>query len=111
MKLSNSCAKAGPMSEASALGLTCVPRLEPGHFESQPDSPRINQRLPSKLDTQTPGILIEFTGIPDFNKLFDIWLAFEPVVDFEITLVTQWVSDSHKGPVIDDKPVLTEFSI
>ncbi len=23
----------------------CVPRLELGHFESQPDSPRINQRF------------------------------------------------------------------
>jgi len=50
VKLSNSHAKAGPMSAASALGLTCVPRLEldgpaPRHFESQPDSPRINQRL------------------------------------------------------------------
>ena len=55
VKLSNSPAKAGPMigaqpmSEASALavanalGLTCVPRLELDHFESQPDSPRVNQ--------------------------------------------------------------------
>ncbi len=56
VKLSNSPAKAGPMSEASALGLTCVPRLElngpaPRHFESQPDSLRINQRLPNKLKT------------------------------------------------------------
>jgi hypothetical protein len=46
VKLSNSPAKAGPMSVANALGLTRVPRLELGHFESQPDSPRINQRLP-----------------------------------------------------------------
>ena len=63
VKLSNSPAKAGPMSgaqpmsEASALaaaialGLTYVPRLKldgPTHrdFESQPDSPRINQRFP-----------------------------------------------------------------
>jgi hypothetical protein len=62
VKLSNSPAKAGPMSvaialgragpmsEAIALGLTRVPRLELDgptfrHFESQPDSPRINQRL------------------------------------------------------------------
>jgi hypothetical protein len=45
VKLSNSPAKAGPMSVANALGLTRVPRLELGHFESQPDSPRINQRL------------------------------------------------------------------
>jgi len=42
--------RAGPMSEAIALGLTCVPRLELDgptfrHFESQHDSPRINQRL------------------------------------------------------------------
>jgi hypothetical protein len=45
VKLSNSPAKAGPMSAASAVGLTCVPRLEYDHFESQPDSLRINQRL------------------------------------------------------------------
>jgi hypothetical protein len=57
VKLSNSPAKAGPMSGAqpmseasalavaNALGLTCVPRLELDHFESQPDSPRINQRF------------------------------------------------------------------
>jgi len=50
VKLSNSPAKAGPMSKANALGLTRVPRLELDgptfrHFESQPDSPRINQRL------------------------------------------------------------------
>ena len=57
VKLSNSPAKAGPMSgaqpmseasalaAANALGLTRVPRLELGHFESQPDSLRINQRL------------------------------------------------------------------
>ena len=45
-KLSNSRAKAGPMSEAIALGLTCVPRLDLDHFESQSDSTRLNQRLP-----------------------------------------------------------------
>ena len=62
VKLSNSPAKAGPMSgaqpmseasalaAANALGLTRVPRLELDgptfrHFESQHDSPRINQRL------------------------------------------------------------------
>ena len=42
--------RAGPMSEAIALGLTRVPRLELDgptfrRFESQHDSPRINQRL------------------------------------------------------------------
>ena len=45
VKLSNSWAKAGPMSEASALGLTCVPRLDLDYFESQADSPRLNQRF------------------------------------------------------------------
>jgi len=30
---------------SNSHAITCVPRLEPGHFESQPDSPRINQRL------------------------------------------------------------------
>ena len=29
--------------------ITCVPRLELDHFESQPDSPRINQRFPSEF--------------------------------------------------------------
>ncbi len=60
VKLSNSHAKAGPMSAANALGLTCVPRLEldgpaPRHFESQPDTPRINQRFPKEplLNTTT----------------------------------------------------------
>ena len=46
-KLSNSPAKAGPMSTANALGLTYVSRLELDHFDSQPDLSRINQRLPS----------------------------------------------------------------
>ena len=54
VKLSNSPAKAGPMSVANALGLTCVPRLELDgptfrHFESQPNPLRIDQRLPEKL--------------------------------------------------------------
>jgi hypothetical protein len=49
VKLSNSLAKAGPMSAAIALGLTCVPRLELDHFESQHDSPKINQRLLESL--------------------------------------------------------------
>jgi len=49
MKLSNSRAKAGPMSEAIALGLTCVPRLDLDHFESQSDSSRLNQRLPGGI--------------------------------------------------------------
>ena len=43
------------MSEANALGLTYVSRLElngptPRHFESQSGSPRINQRLPSLFE-------------------------------------------------------------
>ena len=48
MKLSNSRAKAGSMSAAIALGLTRVPRLDLDHFESQSDSPRLNQRLPGR---------------------------------------------------------------
>jgi hypothetical protein len=47
VKLSNSWAKAGPMSEANALGLACVSRLDLDYFESQTDSPRLNQRFPS----------------------------------------------------------------
>jgi hypothetical protein len=49
VKLSNSSAKAGPMSEASALGLACVPRLDLDYFESQADSPRFNQRFLKQL--------------------------------------------------------------
>jgi hypothetical protein len=62
VKLSNSPAKAGPMSgvqpmsRANALGLTFVPRLEldgPAlrHFDSQLDSLRINPRLPGFVDS------------------------------------------------------------
>ena len=52
VKLSNSRAKAGPMSAAIAVGLTCPSfinkgRLDLDHFESQSDSPRLNQRLPT----------------------------------------------------------------
>ena len=55
MKLSNSPAKAGPMSEAIAVGLTCPSfinkgRLDLDHFESQSDSPRLNQRLLSLIN-------------------------------------------------------------
>ena len=45
-KLGNRPAKAGPMSGAIALGLTCVPRLDLNHFVSQYDSPRLNHRFP-----------------------------------------------------------------
>ncbi len=31
---------------SNSRAITCVPRLELDHFESQPDSPRINQRFP-----------------------------------------------------------------
>jgi len=31
---------------SNSPAITCVPRLELDHFESQPDSPRINQRFP-----------------------------------------------------------------
>ena len=48
-KLGNNSAKAGPMSEAIALGLTCVPRLDLDHFVSQYDSPRLNLRFPNSL--------------------------------------------------------------
>ena len=44
IKLSNSPAKAGPMSEANVLGLAGVSCLDLGHFESQASLSRINQR-------------------------------------------------------------------
>ena len=50
VKLSNSLAKAGPMSEAIALGLAHIPRLDLDHFISQYDSPRLNQRFPKFND-------------------------------------------------------------
>ena len=31
---------------SNSPAITCVPRLELDHFESQPDSPRIDQRFP-----------------------------------------------------------------
>jgi hypothetical protein len=54
VKLSNRPAKAGPMSAAIALGLTCVPRLKLDgptfrHFDSQLDSLRIDQKLLSEI--------------------------------------------------------------
>jgi hypothetical protein len=72
VKLSNSPAKAGPMSgvqpmsRANALGLTFVPRLEldgPAlrHFDSQLDSLRINQRFPGVY--QEFSSLVEIVGI------------------------------------------------
>jgi hypothetical protein len=56
VKLSNSCAKAGPMSEANALGLACVPRLDLDYFESQADSPRLNQRFLKECSLPTQSI-------------------------------------------------------
>ena len=41
---------------SNSLAITCVPRLELDHFESQPDSPRINQRFPRQ-----PGIYLQVT--------------------------------------------------
>ncbi len=66
VKLSNSLAKAGPMSAAIALGLTCVPRLELNgpalrHFEPQPDSLRINQRLLDIIDEYQKIIAVHYT--------------------------------------------------
>jgi hypothetical protein len=52
VKLSNSWAKAGPMSVAIALGLTCVPRLDLDYFESQADSSRLNQKFPGSFCTK-----------------------------------------------------------
>jgi hypothetical protein len=61
VKLSNSPAKAGPMSTANALGLTCVPRLELDNCDSQPDSLRINQRF--------PGFQVTWKGTPILSKI------------------------------------------
>ena len=51
VELGNSRARAGAMSEANALGLASVPRLDFDHFESQPDSIRTNQRFLSIITT------------------------------------------------------------
>ena len=58
VKLSNSWAKAGPMSKANAVGLACVPRLDLDCFESQPDSLRLNQRLPDFLPLTTAATIM-----------------------------------------------------
>ncbi len=34
---------------SNSPAIACVPRLELDNFESQPDSPRINQRLPKSV--------------------------------------------------------------
>ena len=48
---------------SNSPAITCVPRLELDHFESQPDSPRINQRFPSM--NAIPVRLVNFS-IGDF---------------------------------------------
>ena len=35
---------------SNSRAIACVPRLELDHFESQPDSPRINQRFLKRID-------------------------------------------------------------
>ena len=60
VKLTNSGAKAGPMSKASVVGLSCISRLDP-HFDSQADTFRINQRCPGSCFTENivmPGEMI-----------------------------------------------------
>jgi len=42
LKMTNFCV----VKLSNSPAITCVPRLELDHFESQPDSPIINQRLP-----------------------------------------------------------------
>jgi hypothetical protein len=44
VKLTNSGAKAGPMSGASVVGLGFISRFDLAHFKSQADISRINQR-------------------------------------------------------------------
>ena len=46
---------------SNSPAITCVPRLELDHFDSQPDSPRINQRFPSVY--QDLSSLVEIVGI------------------------------------------------
>jgi hypothetical protein len=73
VKLSNSPAKAGPMSAASALGVTCVPRLELGHFHSQPESPEINQRIPGLFFNVTQvfwGFYLIFSSVLENRQVF-----------------------------------------
>ncbi len=43
---------------SNSLAITCVPRLELDHFESQPDSPRINQRSLTQYGTKADYIKI-----------------------------------------------------
>jgi hypothetical protein len=59
MKLSNSSAKAGSMSEASALGLAYVSCLDLAHFESQAGLPRINQRCLKYMPTAIAAIKVQ----------------------------------------------------
>ena len=43
---------------SNSPAITCVPRLELDHFDSQPDSPRINQRVPKQVSATGVRILI-----------------------------------------------------
>ena len=49
VKPGNSLAETGPMSEAIALRLTCVPSLVLDHFELQSDPSRLNHALPGGI--------------------------------------------------------------
>ena len=47
----------------------CVPRLELDHLESQPDSPRINQRFPRQILAITRGVLAAITASRFANSI------------------------------------------
>ena len=47
---------------SNSPAITCVPRLELDHFKSQPDSPRINQRIPRPILAITRGVLAAITA-------------------------------------------------
>ena len=54
---------------SNSPAITCVPRLEPDHFESQPDSPRINQRFP-RIETRwlvSPAVVESGLEDPDLS--------------------------------------------
>ncbi len=54
---------------SNSPAISCVPRLELDHFESQPDSPRINQRFPSMNAIPVRLVNFNFGGYLTIRRL------------------------------------------
>jgi hypothetical protein len=70
---------------SNSPAITCVPRLELDHFESQHDSSRINQRL---LRFSTVTLEIKSDSFPVHR---DYWV-YQPISEAVLAPTTTWVS-------------------